>query len=70
MITHDQILPSIYHLQRLGRSAAFATAPELGAARALAESPRLASISRLSFQAFPHAGRAARSRRFPRCSRR
>jgi predicted dehydrogenase len=55
MITHDQILPSIYHLERLGyvesiRVCALAAAPLV----ALAQSPRLAeAFPGQGFQAFP-----------------
>ena len=55
MITHDQLLPSLYHLQRLGRVrrlqvCALQSAP----LRALAESPRLKeAFPGASFEAFP-----------------
>jgi D-galacturonate reductase len=55
MITHDQILPSLYHLQRQGvigsiRICALNAAP----LRTLAESPRLAeAFPGQSFEAFP-----------------
>lgn len=42
MITHDQLLPSLYHLQRLGRVGRLQVcALQSGPLRALAESPRL-----------------------------
>ena len=72
MITHDQILPSLYHLQRLGaigpiRICALNSAPAAGLGRSPAVSPRR----------FP--GRRSRrcpaldeppERMFPTCSRR
>ncbi len=55
MITHDQILPSLYHLQRLGRVGSIRVcALNSAPLRALAESPRLAeAFPGQSFQPSP-----------------
>ena len=72
MITHDQILPSLYHLQRLGcvggiRVCALNSAP----LRALAEAPRFAeAFPGQSFAAYPGLDAAAGADCFPSCSRR
>jgi D-galacturonate reductase len=56
MITHDQILPSLYHLQRLGRVGAVTVcALNSGPLRALAEAPRLGeAFPGQGFQALPN----------------
>ena len=55
MITHDQILPSLYHLQRLGRIGSIRiSALNSAPLRALAEAPRLAeAFPGQGFQALP-----------------